>query len=217
MLSPFYMWHLCRILQIDMRVLVLALVVALAAVLPPLAAPSTVVHAGDAADLLPQEADLKSVLAPLTVSKLMTGPGIDGWGANESFEIGGSADGAVLASIDTAVMPTGEGAAGLLQTKLQQLRDGASKDGLVGQLNPADANLTQDADEAYIAVYLTPDGAPNRALTAVLVSRYDSQVTSVQTLMGWDGPGTIPSSAQQAIGVTLGLLAKQVNELASSD
>jgi len=200
-----------------MRPLALALVVALAVMLPSIAAPPTAAHADDAADLLPQESDLKSALAPLSVSKLSTGPGMDGWGANESFEIGGAPDGAVLASIDTAVMPTGEGAAGFLQTKLQQLRDGAGKDGLVGQLNPADANLTQDADEAYIAVYLTPDGAPNRALTAVLVSRYDNQVTAVQTLMGWDGPGTIPSSAQQAIGVTLGLLAKQVNELASSD
>jgi hypothetical protein len=198
-----------------MRILVLAIVASLSVL--PLLGPPTVVRADDASDLLPSESDLKSAVAPLTISKYTLGPGVDGWDKDLTFEVGGAQDGAVLTSVDAAVLPTNEGAAGFLQTKLQQLRDGATQQGLVGQLGAADDKMTQDADEAYFGVFMTPDGASNRGLMAILISRYENQVTAVQTVMGWDGSGAIPQSAQTSVGVVLGLISKQVNDLASSD
>ena len=199
-----------------MRTLAVAVVAAFAVILPFLGPPATV-RAQGAVELLPQLSDLAAALAPFTVSNYTQGPGTDGWDVNETFEVGGTPDGSVIASVDAAVLPTSEGAAGFLQTKLQQLRSGAGQSNLIGDLGPASPEITRDADEAYFGVYMTPDGAPNRGLMAIVVSRYENQVTAVQTMMGWEGSGSIPENAKLGVGAVLGLVGIQVNELASEE
>jgi hypothetical protein len=185
--------------------------------MPLLSVASPVARADDASDLIPSESDLRAALAPLNLVNFRQGPGTDGWDIEQTFEISGGSDGTIRTTIDSSELPTSEGAAGFIQAKLQSIRDSARQNGFVGEIKPADSTLTMDADEAYLGVYMTPEGAPNRLLAAFLVSRYGEQVTGVQTLMTWDGSREITQSAQQAMGVVLGLVARQVNDYASED
>src|SRR5205823_7160172 len=95
-----------------------------------------------ASDILPKEPDLATAFAPfapLKASGYMSGPGNDGWDVGQLMEVNGGPGGPVLVSTDAAELPTAEGAAGFLQTKLQQLRDGTKRDNMVGEPGPADA------------------------------------------------------------------------------
>jgi hypothetical protein len=123
----------------------LALVAALVATSSLFGAATSVVRA-QASDLLPTQAELNSTLAPLSVANYMAGPGKDGWDANSEFDINGAAEGMIHASVDASELPTSEGAAGFLQTKLQQLRDGTKQGGFLGDVGPSTPELTGEAD-----------------------------------------------------------------------
>ncbi len=200
-----------------MRRFVLIAVAAFVAALSIFGPAQTVVQAA-ASDILPKESDLATAFAPfapLKVSGYMSGPGNDGWDVGQLMQVEGSSAGPVLVSTDAAELPTAEGAAGFLQTKLQQLRDGTKKDNMVGELGPADAKLTGDADEAYFGVFLPPAGAQDPVAMAILISRYDNQVASVSALIKPGPGGTLSEDAQKTLGVVLGVLAGQINSLAS--
>ncbi|MFN8635056.1 MAG: hypothetical protein U0893_14465 [Chloroflexota bacterium] len=187
---------------------VAALAAALVAAASFVGSPSTVVRA-QATDLLPTQAELNTALAPLKVSSYMAGPGQDGWDANAEFDIDGSPDGMMHASVDASELPTKEGAAGFLQTKLQQLRDGTRQGGFIGDVGPAGDTLTQDADEAYFGVYQSPPGAPPM-LVALQISRYEDQVIATTVMLRGNGP--ISEGAAQNLGFITGQLLKLMNE-----
>jgi hypothetical protein len=167
------------------RILLLALAAALVAATSVVGPPSSVVLA-DGTDLLPTESELTSTLSPFTISGYMAGPGKDGWDGNAEFDVNGAPDGLIHGSVDASELPSKEGAAGFLQTKLQQLRDGTRQSGFVGDIAPAGNDLTFDADEAYWGVYLSPQGAPP-LMVAIHVSRYDTEVIAI-TVMQSGGP-----------------------------
>ena len=186
--------------------LVAALLVAASAFTP---APS-VVRAQGGMDLLPTEAELNTTLAPFTVSNYKAGPGKDGWDGNAEYDIVGSPEGQIHFEVDASELPTPEGAAGFLQTKLQQLRDGVRGLGFVGDLGPATAELTMDADEAYFGVFMTPEGAPPMAV-ALQISRYEEQVIATTVMLVPSGPIT------ENTATTLGVLTGQMIRLMNSD
>jgi len=161
-----------------------------------------------ASDLLPTQSELSSTLAPLTIANYMAGPGKDGWDANAEFDVNGAADGQIHGSVDASELPTSEGAAGFLQTKLQQLRDGARQAGLVGDVGPSTPELTMDADEAYFGVYMTPDGAPPMVV-ALQISRYEDQVIATSVLLTPNGP--VSQSSAQTLGIITGQLLRLMN------
>jgi hypothetical protein len=200
-----------------MRRFVLLMVAAFVAALSVFGPAQTVVQAA-ASDILPKESDLTTAFAPfapLKVTNVMQGPGNDGWDVGQLMQVEGGPAGPVLVSTDAAELPTAEGAAGFLQTKLQQVRDGTKKDNMVGELGPADAKLTGEADEAYFGVFISPPGAPDPIALAILVSRYDTQVTSVTTIIKAGPGGAVSEDAQKTLGVVLGVLAGQIDSLAS--
>jgi hypothetical protein len=200
-----------------MRRFALLMVAAFVAALSIFGPAQTVVQAA-ASDILPKESDLGSAFAPfapLKVSNYMSGPGNDGWDVGQLMQVEGGPGGAVLVSTDAAELPTAEGAAGFLQTKMQQLRDGTKKDNMAGDISPADAKLTGDADEAYFGVYLSPAGAQDPIAMAVLISRYDNQVAAVTAMIKAAPGGTVSDDAQKTLGVVLGVMAGQINSLAS--
>jgi hypothetical protein len=153
--------------------------------------------------------------APLTVASFAQGLGTDGWDAGQTVRVDGGPAGPVLVSLDAAELPSNEGAAGFLQTRLQQRREDTTKDNMAGDLEPADAKLTGDADEAYFGVFVSPDTAQDRAVMAVLIVRYENQVVATTTTIHPDAAGTISVDAQRGLGVVLGVLAQQINGLAS--
>jgi hypothetical protein len=194
------------------RFLLFALVAALVATTSFFGPPPAVVRA-DGADLLPDTSELNTALAPFTVSGYTAGPGKDGWDATADFDVNGSPDGMIHASVDASDLPTKEGAAGFLQTKLQQLRDGTRQSGFLGDLGPAGNDLTMDADEAYWGVYLTPPTAPSQMVVAIHISRYDTQVIATTVIMRSNGSGPLPDNA----GTTLGVITGQLIRLMNSD
>ena len=169
--------------------------------------PFSVVQA-QSADLLPTESELNSALAPFTVSNFMAGPGKDGWDANAEFDVNGSPEGMIHGSVDASELPTTEGAAGFLQTKLQQLRDGTRQNGYVGDVGPSTPELTMDADEAYFGVFMSPEGAPPMVV-ALQISRYEEQVIATSVIMRPNGPVT--DSTVQTLGVITGQLLRLMN------
>jgi hypothetical protein len=201
-----------------MRRFVLLMVATFVAALSIFGPAQSVVQAA-ASDILPKESDLATAFAPFAPLKVapgvMSGPGNDGWDVGQLMQVEGGPGGAVLVSTDAAELPTAEGAAGFLQTKLQQLRDATKKDNMAGELGPADAKLTGDADEAYFGVFVSPPGAPDPIAMAVLVSRYDNQVAAVTAMIKAGPGGTVSEDAQKTLGIVLGVMAGQINSLAS--
>jgi len=189
------------------RPILLALVAALVAT-TSFFGPSPSAVRAQASDLLPTESELNSTLAPFSVANYMAGPGKDGWDANAEFDINGSPEGMIHGSVDASELPTSEGAAGFLQTKLQQLRDGARQAGFVGDVGPSTPELTMDADEAYFGVYMTPEGAPPMVV-ALQISRYEDQVIATSVLLRPNGPVTEMSA--QTLGVITGQLLRLMN------
>lgn len=110
--------------------------------------------------------------------------------------------------MDAAELPTSEGAAGFLQTKLQQLRDGTKKDSMAGEVGPADANMTGAADEAYFGVFISPASAPDKVVMGVLISRFGSKVVATTALIKPGPDGSVSTEAQQGLGVVLGVLGQ---------
>jgi hypothetical protein len=189
------------------RPLLLALAAALLATSSLFGSPASVVQA-QASDLLPTESELNSTLAPFSVSNYMAGPGKDGWDANSEFDINGSPEGMIHGSVDASELPTSEGAAGFLQTKLQQLRDGTRQGGFIGDVGPSTPELTMDADEAYFGVFMSPEGAPPMVV-ALQISRYENQVIASSVLVRPNGPVTEMSA--QTLGVITGQLLRLMN------
>jgi len=182
---------------------------ALIAMTPFLAPAAAVVRAQGGQDDLPTQAELTTALAPLTVSNYTAGPGKDGWDGTSDFDVNGVPDGKVHATVDISQLPTSEGAAGFLQTKLQQLRDDTRQLGLQGDLGPAGDQLTLDADEAYFGVWMTPQGATPPLLAAVQISRYEDEVIATTVLLQPNGP--ISDGAAQTLGIITGQLLKLMN------
>ena len=199
-----------------MRIPILSLLVALLSA-TALVAPTALAAApaGSADEVLPSEASIGAAVAPLSVTGFEVLPPQDGWDARETFQLSGGSGGEsevpVLAMISASALPTGEGAAGFLQAKVQQYRDATRAYSLDGQLGPAGDGLTLDADEAYCGAFVSPDGAAPRLLTAVHVARYENVVTAVETTMVWDSPGTIDQDTRRGLGTVLSLLATLVN------
>lgn len=193
-----------------MRFLLLALVAALVATTSFFGPPSLVARA-DGADLLPSESELNTALAPFRVSNYQSGPGKDGWDATADFDVNGSPDGMIHSSVDASELPSKEGAAGFLQTKLQQLRDGTRQNGFLGDLGPAGDDLTLDADEAYWGVYLAPPSAPSPMVVAIHLSRYEDQVIATTVILRPNSSGPIPDSAAQTLGVITGQIIRLMN------
>lgn len=162
-------------------------------------------------DLLPTEAELNTTLAPFTVSNYKAGPGQDGWDGNAEYDIVGSPEGQIHFEVDASELPTAEGAAGFLQTKLQQLRDGVRGLGFVGDLGPATAELTMDADEAYWGVFMSAPGQSPQMVAAVHISRYEEQVIATTVMLVPSGPIT------ENTATTLGVLTGQMIRLMNSD
>jgi hypothetical protein len=192
------------------RFLLLAVVAALVATSSFFGPPALVVRA-DGADLLPSVSELNSTLAPFTVSNYTTGPGKDGWDATCDFDVNGSPDGLIHSSVDASELPTKESAAGFLQTKLQQLRDGTRQNGWVGDLNTANDDLTLDADEAYWGVY-APSDASNPMVVAIHLSRYDTQVIATTVMMKSNSGGPLPDSAAQTLAAITVQMIHLMNE-----
>ena len=192
-----------------MRFLVLALVAVLtvsASLLGPL--PSVV--RADWKDLLPTQDELNTTLAPFTVAAYLAGPSTDGWDGTSNFDIMGSPDGDMHASVDVSELPSKEGAAGFLQTKLQQLRDGTQQGGFVGDVGPSSPELTMDADEAYWGVFMSAPGQSPPMVAAVHISRYEEQVIATTVMLMPNGP--ITQNAAQTLGVITGQLLHLMNE-----
>lgn len=187
-----------------MRPLLLALVAALVATTSFVGPRPSAVQA-QASDLLPTESELNATLAPLSVSNYVAGPGNDGWDANAKFDITGSPAGLLRGDVDASELPTSEGAAGFLQTKLQQLRDGTRQAGFVGDIGPSTPELTMDADEAYFGVYASPPGAPPMVVL-LQISRYEEQVISTAISLNPDGQISSDAAAQLLADVTIKLL-----------
>lgn len=205
-----------------MRVLFSALAIAVMATipfLPQLAGPVQAFPAADAAEYLPDDVTVRRVLSPMTISNFEVTTPTGGWERGVSFVATGGTGGGpevpVLISINAAELPTEAGAAGYAQVSLQSYRDAVRVFDLVGELGPAGDSLTQDADEAYFGVYLTPPGAAGRMITALLLSRFETVVTAIEVTMVWETPGAISTETQQGLGVVLGLLGAVVNQLAS--
>ena len=114
----------------------------------------------------------------------------------------------IHSSVDAAELPSKEGAAGFLQTKLQQLRDGTQQAGFVGDLAPAGNDLTMDADEAYWGVYLSSPSAANPVLVAIHLSRYEDQVIATTVMMKPNGDGPLSDNAAQTVGIITGQLIR---------
>ena len=195
-----------------MRILQFALVAVLIASTSLLGWPVSAVQASGA-DLLPSEEELNATLAPFTVAGYTAGPGKDGWEATADFDINGSPEGMIHSTVDASELPTPEGAAGFLQTKLQQLRDGTTQNGFLGEVGPAGPELTMDADEAYFGVFLTPPSAPSQMVVALQISRYGEQVIATTVMMRPSGSGPISDNA----GATLGAITGQLLRLMNSD
>jgi len=195
-----------------LRFLQVALAAALVATTTFFGASSAVVQASGA-DLLPSEAELSATLAPFTVAGYTAGPGKDGWDATADFDINGSSDGMIHSTVDASELPSEAGAAGFLQTKLQQLRDGTKQNGFLGDVGPAGPELTMDADEAYFGVYLSPPSAPGQMVVALQISRYGEQVIATTVMMRSAGSAPLPDSA----GTTLGVITGQLLRLMNSD
>jgi len=177
----------------------------------PFLAPAAVVRAQGGQDDLPTQAELTTALAPFTVSNYSAGPGKDGWDGTANFDVNGVPDGQVHASVDVSDLPTAEGAAGFLQTKLQQVRDGVRQMGFAGDLAPAGNDLTFDADEAYWGVFLSDPSAPSPMLVVLHVSRYDTEVIATTTMLKPSGNGPISDNAAQNLGVITGLILHLMN------
>jgi hypothetical protein len=192
------------------RFFVLAVVAALVAATSLLTPSSPVVFADGASDTLPTQDDLTTTLAPFTIANYTAGPGKDGWDANSEFDINGAPDGQLHSSVDVSNLPTEAGAAGFLQTKLQQLRDGTRQGGFVGDVGPADPNLTFDADEAYWGVFLSPPDAPQQMAVAIHISRYEDQVIATTVVMRANG-ATLPDSAATTLGAVTGAMIHLMN------
>ncbi|MGE3267948.1 MAG: hypothetical protein AB7P40_04325 [Chloroflexota bacterium] len=195
-----------------MRVLAFAVVAALA-VTTALIGPAAPLVRAQAADLLPSVAELNTTLAPRSVSGFAAGPGADGWDATAKFEILGVPDAAVQSTVDVSELPTPEGAAGFLQTKLQELRTGTQQNGFMGEVGPATADLTFEADEAYWGVYLSSPAAGNPMIVALHVSRFETQVIATTVVMRMNSNGPIPDDA----GVNLGIITGQIVHLMNTD
>jgi len=161
-------------------------------------------------DLLPSEAELNSTLAPFTISNYKSGPGKDGWDGSAEFDIAGSPEGQIHSSVDASELPTPEGAAGFLQTKLQQLRDDTRKLGFVGDLGPATETLTMDADEAYWGVFMSAPGQTPQMVAAVHISRYEDQVIASTVMLVPSGPVT--DNTATTLGVITGQIVHLMNE-----
>ena len=193
-----------------MRRLLFALVAVLVVTLSLFGPVSSVVRASGI-DLLPTEAELNATLAPFTISNYKAGPGKDGWDGIAEYDIVGSPEGQIHFEVDASELPTPEGAAGFLQTKLQQLRDGVRGLGFVGDIGPADDELTMDADEAYWGVFMSAPGQSPQMVAAVHVSRYEEQVMATTVMLIPSGPVT------ENTAKTLGVLSGQMIRLMNSD
>jgi hypothetical protein len=196
----------------NVRFALLALVAALVATSSFFGSPSPVVQASGA-DLLPSQDELNSTLAPFTIANYAAGPGKDGWDGTADFDINGAPDGLMHSTVDASELPSNEGAAGFLQTKLQQLRDGTRQGGFMGDVGPAGPELTMDADEAYWGVFLSPPSASSQTVVAIQISRYENQVIATTVMMRANGSGPLPDSA----GATLGVITGQLLRLMNSD
>ena len=194
-----------------MRHLLLVLVAAIVATTSFFGPLSAVVRAQGGMDLLPTEAELNTTLAPFTISNYKAGPGTDGWDGNAEYDIVGSPEGQIHFEVDASELPTPEGAAGFLQTKLQQLRDGVRAMGFVGDMGPATAELTMDADEAYWGVFMTNPGQTPQMVAAIHISRYEEQVIATTVMLVPSGPDT------ESTATTLGVLTGQMIRLMNSD
>jgi hypothetical protein len=190
------------------RFLVLALVAVLT-VSASLFGPLPSVVRADWKDLLPTQDELNTALAPFTVAAYLAGPSTDGWDGTSNFDIMGSPDGDMHASVDVSELPSKEGAAGFLQTKLQQLRDGTKQGGFVGDVGPSSPELTMDADEAYFGVYVSPPDAPPQVV-ALQISRYADQVIATTVILKPNGQLT--DNGTKTLGAVTGAILKLMNE-----
>lgn len=160
-------------------------------------------------DLLPTQGELGSTLSPFGISNYMSGPGKDGWDANAEFDITGSPEGMIHGSVEASELPSNAGAAGFLQTKLQQLRDGTKQAGFLGDVGPSGPELTMDADEAYFGVFMSPPDKP-AMVVALQISRYEGQVIATTVILHPSGP--VGESSAQTLGVITGQLLRLMNE-----
>ena len=199
-----------------MRTLALAVLAALVAALPLIAQPTLAAAPGEqAADVLPNPAVIQNLMAPMTLTNFNVLAEAQGWAAGESFQLtGGGAEVPVNVAIYATELPTPEGAAGFLQVQLQAYRAAVGAAGLNGTLGPAPADLNLDADEVYLGSFETTEGATPRILTVVLVARYETMVTAVDTSMIWEAAGPIGDDSRRGLGaITGGLAALVDNEI----
>ena len=207
-----------------------ALLAAVVTAVPLLAAPQFVARAeatpllpgqallasapgAQAAAVLPSEAAIRAVISLNLTDFRLLGTR-EGWDAGESFDLsGGPGSGPevpVHASINASELPTEEAAAGFLQVQLQNYRNAVGSASMTGNLGPAGSEVGLDADEVYLGTFETPAGAAPRMLTVVLVARYGTLVTAVDTVMMWDTPGPIADADRSGLGQVTGALAALV-------
>ena len=199
-----------------MRRLALTLVAVLVAAMPLLAQPTLAAAPGEqAADALPSPAVIENLMAPMTLTNFNVVAESQGWAAGESFQLtGGGPEVPVNVTIYASELPTPEGAAGFLQVQLQAYRAAIGAAGLNGSLGPAPEELKLDADEVYLGSFETSEGATPRILTVVLVARYETLVTAVDTSMIWELAGPIGDDSRRGLGaITGGLAALVDNEI----
>lgn len=194
-----------------MRFLVLVLAAALA-VATSLIGPAAAVAGAQAADSLPTESELNAAIAPLKVTGYRAIPGADGWDATAKFEIAGVPDAAVESTVDISELATPESAAGFLQTKLQELRNGTQTMGFLGDVGQAPAEMVFEADEAYWGVYLSPPAAGAPMVVALHVSRFENQVIASTVVMRMNTNAPVPESAAANLGVITGQIIRLMNE-----
>ena len=195
-----------------MRTLALAVVAAVVVALSLVAPPTLAAPSSQAADALPPQATIASVMAPMSVTDFQVLPTpSDGWGAAESFQISGGTEVPARVAIYATELPTPEGAAGFLQVQLQAYRTLVGSANMIGDLGPAPTDINLDADEVYFGAFQTQEGAAPRILAIVLVARYEDTVTAVDTSMVWDSPGPISEESVRRLAVITGALAALVD------
>lgn len=200
-----------------MRTFVLALVAALVAATPLLAPPPlAAAPAADAPAALPSAAEIGTLMNPMSLTGFEMQPAKDGWDIGEHFQLSGGAGSGpevpVNEDLSASELPTPEGAAGFVQVQLQNYRNAVGAANMTGNLGPAGPELGLEADEVYLGSFETPDGAAPRILAVVLVARYGSLVTAVDSSMIWDSPGTISDDSRRGLGGITGGLAALVEK-----
>lgn len=200
-----------------MRRLVLTLAAALL-VAPALASPAPLAAApaADSAAALPGEAAIGGLMAPMSLGNFqMTPANQDGWHVGEKFQLTGGSGGGppvpVQVGLYATELPTEEAAAGFIQVQLGNYRNAVNMVGLNGNLAPA-SDLNLDADEVYLGQFESKPSETTPLLAIVLIARYGTLVTAVDSSMMWDKPGTVSDQDRQGLGAVTGGLAALIEK-----